>query len=206
MKLIYLLSIIAVAKAASELHIQRACGNRRYRPRCGADGRTYANNCEMRHNNVELAYYGECSPCEKCKGEIEKVCGTDGKDFKEFLNSCWATCNHHYVVDPEECKKKDDNSVCGEYIHRVCGVDGMTYRNPCVAKKQEVQIEHYGKCGEDCVRCEPNLYQMNDPFFVQPVCGIDRKWYKNACYLNCFKTRQAENTDYCFGAFHKDLY
>ncbi len=134
MKLIYLLSILAVAKAASEFHRERVCGNRRIRPVCGGNGITYRNNCELRHFNVERIYYGECK-CEQCSGELNKVCGTNnGEDYREFINTCWATCKGYYAVNMENCENtKEVYPSCDENVQRVCGVNGQTYRNACVA-------------------------------------------------------------------------
>ena len=136
MKLLILLSIFEVSFALHRDHAYKVCKNRRSRQLCGADGLTYDNECLRRHNNVEKAYEGPCRHCEGCDGEIKNVCGSNGFELETFVNACWADCKGFYVVKEKECEHKDqEKSECGDYIHRVCGVNGNTYRNACFAKQ-----------------------------------------------------------------------
>merc|ERR1712098_296712 len=57
---------------------------KRYEPRCGVDGKTYANECLIGCQGVKQACQGEC-PCAsegcKCPERYEPRCGVDGKTY-----------------------------------------------------------------------------------------------------------------------------
>jgi hypothetical protein len=53
----------------------------------------------------------------------------------------------------------------------VCGVDGVTYGNTCIAG--DVDIAYQGECEEENIACI-EIYA--------PVCGVDGVTYSNECY------------------------
>ena len=101
------------------------------------------------------------------------------------------------VVLPKSTRPLPDKA-CTKELHLVCGVDGKTYSNPCVAEKQNgVKIEHEGACEGDkrnsgAPAIDPNhvnkpleeILERRPPVFGEfaclvpdPVCGSDGKTY-----------------------------
>lgn len=73
--------------------------------------------------------------------------------------------------NPGAAGKISGNRCSDEYIP-VCGVNGITYGNPCMA--QETQIAYEG----ECLKADPQAACTMD---YNPVCGIDGNTYSNTC-------------------------
>ncbi|HVY01328.1 MAG TPA: Kazal-type serine protease inhibitor domain-containing protein [Candidatus Nanoarchaeia archaeon] len=67
--------------------------------------------------------------------------------------------------------KISGNRCSDEYIP-VCGVNGITYGNPCMA--QETTVAYEG----ECLKADPQAACTMD---YNPVCGIDGNTYSNTC-------------------------
>ncbi len=108
-----------------------------YDPVCGCDGLTYSNACEARQASVSIDHAGECGP-PICGGFVGIPCA-DPDSFCEF--------------PPGTCEVSDNFGVCvgipegcGGVFDPVCGCDGVTYSNACVARQAQQSIDHSGAC------------------------------------------------------------
>lgn len=149
--------------------------SREIKPVCGCDNITYDNECVALKNGVGVWRDGPC-PCgrsDECKFP-DRVCTRCGDP----------TC----IERPRECS---------EEIKPVCGCDGKTYPNKCIALQNGVQADYEGvcRCGgeegrecryptETCNVCDPGSCVeikegCGDEY--QPVCGCDGKTYDNPC-------------------------
>jgi len=107
-------------------------------PVCGCDGETYPNECERKRAGVSLDYLGRCDDgsSDVCSGNEDcsegYFCATRGGDACEEMGVC--------RPQPEQCTR--------EFIP-VCGCDGWTYNNVCVAHAHGVSVDHRGPCMDD---------------------------------------------------------
>jgi coxsackievirus/adenovirus receptor len=63
---------------------------------------------------------------------------------------------------------------CGTTFNPVCGIDNITYRNECLAKEANAEIQNQGTCVEA-------MEAINCPNGFAPVCGVDNKQYGTSC-------------------------
>ncbi|XP_056895685.1 agrin isoform X2 [Takifugu flavidus] len=159
-----------------------------YRPVCGKNGRTYANDCARRRAEcltttlIPIQHPGPCdlsipSPC------VDKVC--------DHGAVCVVKNDEPVCECPEACPQTSDP---------VCGSDGRSYGSSCemramgCALQKPIHIQHKGPCDESCGKCTfgaicdaqsgqcvcaSECVESN-----QPVCGSDGTTYNSECELH----------------------
>ena len=138
---------------------------------CGEDGVTYESPCAASRAHVRVDHEGACGvPCL-----FDSECG----DYQQ--------CNAQRVCE---------DFTCTQEFAPVCGDDGVTYDNECMARAQHVLIAYEGDCLPPCQAdadcelgsvCNANLCEVLDcpavaaDDFSQEVCGEDTFTYASEC-------------------------
>jgi hypothetical protein len=159
-------------------------------PVCGCDGATYSNSCEAAAAGVSVDYAEACAAPTTCTTNAECTAS-------QFCNSSLLDCN---AVGT--CEEKP--LFCPFTFLPVCGCDGTTYDNACIANSSGVRVASEGECSgaATCTKssdCSESEYCVLDPGtcgaaeglcaerplacgeIFAPVCGCDDMTYSNAC-------------------------
>ena len=169
-------------------------------PVCGCDGVTYDNACFADAAKVPVLHAGACVPGPACGGTTGMTCA-EGAFCDPPVGQCAVGAEGTCTPVP---------TICSGDIDPVCGCDGITYNNACLADMARVAVSHTGACGgggeeetcggkggatcgtgEFCKRPEGECAQTAEgecsarpttcPPFMEPVCGCDGNDYANNC-------------------------
>merc|ERR1712066_515669 len=87
-------------------------------------------------------------------------------------------CSSNTCSEEDCCEdlqyRKPTMCACDKSMKPVCGADGKTYNNKCLAGCAGTTVEYEG----ECKTCGCNR-------LMAPVCGADGKTYNNNCLAVC---------------------
>lgn len=147
-------------------------------PVCGCDGKSYPSACHA-HAGGRLVHRAQACGAD-APAALGQACGTRGLPalcaaglYCQFDVS--ASCGRGDV--PGVCAKRPD--ACNKNYAPVCGCDGHTHGNACIAKSRGVSVAHDGECApsgqvnEACGRpgltpCQASLFCK---YKLEEVCG-----------------------------------
>ncbi|RME93099.1 MAG: hypothetical protein D6772_16245, partial [Bacteroidetes bacterium] len=179
-------------------------------PVCGSDGRTYLNSCYAEAAGVMDYTPGTCfdnsciDPHEidnnaNCATVYEPVCGCNGitytnqctADAAGVLSTTPGPCpttncyDPQYVVTSSATSVDDETGVitahCPSTYDPVCGCNGVTYTNACLAEASGIRVFTAGTCESSCIDpadIDPDAICTTE---YDPVCGCNGVTYTNPC-------------------------
>jgi len=107
-----------------------------YEPVCGCDNVDYVNPCTAFANGTSVQYHGQCTIVDQCVSDSD--CTITG----QFCMKPHGLCSSPST--PGECTDKP--TMCYLLHYPVCGCDGATYSNVCVAYSNGVNVNFVGSC------------------------------------------------------------
>jgi hypothetical protein len=147
-----------------------------YAPVCGCDNVTYNNECMASTLGINIAHSGVCEseePPAKCTliDEESQSCPDDS-----FCKVEDGAC-HQSPVDGYCAEMKPH---CPQHLDPVCGCDGMTYDNSCIASSFGVNIGSIGGCKS----LTPSPTVKASPGKMGQECSISKPCLQGLkCYL-----------------------
>ena len=102
-----------------------------------------------------------------------------------FLNNITLVAGNDITANPGQAPL---NCSCAANMNWICGSDGNSYSNACVANCSNISVAYNGRCLDCNLPCSMNL---------QPVCGVNNLTHLNLCHLLCISRFQYQSEGWC---------
>lgn len=137
-----------------------------YAPVCGCDGKTYSSSCEAAAQGVNISSDGPCKEPKPCGGFAGSQCSDN--EYCAYEGDCG-------IADRSAvCKVRP--SACDASYDPVCGCDGKTYGNTCLAAVAGFGYLHRGACEAPSGSC-----RVGDVVYPSGATGIPAPDGCNTC-------------------------
>jgi hypothetical protein len=129
-----------------------------------------------------------------CTIEFKPVCATNGLNYRNecIARNSGATIKSQGQCPPKQAVQKSlsSNSAadCVNSYSPVCGTDGKTYSNDCIAKSFGVPVASKGVCSLSNLDAPKDCTKN-----YAPVCGDDGKTYGNSCMAKSLGVKVASS-------------
>jgi Kazal-type serine protease inhibitor domain len=139
-----------------------------------------------RNSKVRIACSAPIDPVCGCDGvTYDNVCRAENAGVKRFVKGACDKKGGDAVTN-DDCKGKAVKKTCTSLFEPVCGCDGQTYSNACIAEAKGIKKFTKGECGkkEDPAPsddCKGKAINKTCTSLFEPVCGCDNQTYSNAC-------------------------
>lgn len=134
-----------------------------YAPVCGCDGKKYSDACDARGSGVPVAFEGQCGVDGALKGE--RCGGIEGRACSQGLYCKPRVGTTCAIID--KAGTCTEIRPCSDEIDEVCGCNGETYDNECMADEAGVHIAKRGPCEAN----EEQTASRCDGPYRQDACG-----------------------------------
>jgi len=150
---------------------------------CGRCNRSQCNRLPRRCRRAGQFVKDVCGCCDVCAKQRNEKCGGQWEIHGKCASGLNCVKRSRDPFAPGICKPS--SCVCPAIYSPVCGTDGKTYSNACLAGCKNVRLAYRGSCKLKPICACPRIYR--------PVCGTNGKTYPNSCNARCNRARVAYN-------------